>query len=363
MTAAQLDALISPISSALQDASLMDVTICFAAGDRGTDGGVNDGYAHVQYPPSDPWILCCGGTGLGNFDATAGTFDEWIWNDATGATGGGVSGYFPLPSYQSSAGVPQTLDASGGVALTRGIPDVAANSSPFSGYAIYVNGVGGAYGSFGGTSAAAPLIAGLIAQANAWHGRNIGFVNPLLYGADGSACRRVPGGMPLEPSHAGPPSPADNAYAGVTGYSAGAPGNLGWNPCTGWGVFDWPALQALIGKAKETKETKETKELKELKDVKEKESSIEKVRIIENLPSQAGAAGSFGAQLSWLQSFAAANMAQGTQLAERFEQLGREVRELRAFIRPRERPPVGEQAITEPQQHDPQAGAAADEPA
>jgi subtilase family serine protease len=136
---------------------------------------VGDGKAHVQFPASDPWVLACGGTTIGNISGQS--FDEYVWNDSfviggfagSGATGGGVSAYFPLPSYQQSANVPVSLN--GGKA-GRGVPDVAANASPNSGYyPIYCQNAA-AFGypnpyTGNGTSASAPLYAGLIAFLNA----------------------------------------------------------------------------------------------------------------------------------------------------------------------------------------------------
>jgi kumamolisin len=89
-----------------------------------------------------------------------------------GATGGGVSAVFPLPTWQADAGVPAA--STGG----RGVPDVAGDAAPDTGYQILVD---GQQQVVGGTSAVAPLWAGLIALLNQQLGRKVGFLNPQLY--------------------------------------------------------------------------------------------------------------------------------------------------------------------------------------
>ena len=217
---------VAATSNAFQDAAIQGVTICVASGDDGTDSGVGDGKAHVQYPGSDPWVLSVGGTTIGNVSGAS--FDEYVWNDTSGsfgsgATGGGISDYFvPKPSYQNNAGVPGSLnDGHDG----RGVPDVAANASPNSGYPITL---GGSPSTANGTSAAAPLWAGLIAVINAAIGANVGFVNPRLYALGLRAFRDI----------VGAPGPADNGLNGIKGYPAGP----GWDACTGWGSPNGVAL-------------------------------------------------------------------------------------------------------------------------
>ena len=128
-------AFVTAVDQAFEDAAIQGVTVCIASGDTGSESKVGDGKAHVQYPGSDPWVLSCGGTTIGNVIGTS--FDEWVWNDGSGATGGGISAIFPLPSYQVDAGVPGSVnDGHHG----RGVPDVAANASVASGYPIIVGG-------------------------------------------------------------------------------------------------------------------------------------------------------------------------------------------------------------------------------
>ena len=215
-------ALVNAVSQAFADAAVQRVTVCIASGDQGTKSKIADGAAHVQYPGSDPWALSCGGTTIG--DVTAAGFAEWAWNDSSGASGGGVSAVFPRPAYQVDAGVPASLNDGH---VGRGVPDVAANSSGNSGYPLTVTGFSSYIG--GGTSASAPLWAGLIARLNAALGEDVGFVNPVLYALGSSVFRDIV-------AH---PGDADNGLGGTAGY----PVTTGWDACTGWGS---PSGRALL---------------------------------------------------------------------------------------------------------------------
>jgi kumamolisin len=153
-----------------KDAAMLGVTILAASGDDGSSDGVNDGGQHVDFPASSPFVLACGGTRL---FANGNTItDETTWggipND--GASGGGVSGHFPTPSYQTGM-LPADFNG-------RGVPDVAGDADPQTGYQVLVDGVSTV---IGGTSAVAPLYAGLVALLNEKTGSRCGFLNPVLY--------------------------------------------------------------------------------------------------------------------------------------------------------------------------------------
>jgi kumamolisin len=214
---------LTAVSAAFEDAAIQGVTICIASGDSGAQSKIADGHAHVQYPASDPWVLSVGGTTVGDISGL--NFEEYAWNDSftfgmftgSGATGGGVSDLFPQPSYQVDAGVPPSVnDGHQG----RGVPDVSANASPNSGYPIILGGAPSLFPA-NGTSASAPLWAGLIAVVNAALGENVGFVNPVLYALGSSVFRDI----------VSEPGATDNSFAGTTGY----PVVPGWDACTGWG--------------------------------------------------------------------------------------------------------------------------------
>src|ERR1022692_978707 len=198
------------MDEAFQSAAAMGVTVCVAAGDDGSTDAVNDGLNHVDFPASSPNVLACGGTKLvasGNAVTS-----ETVWNELAnneGATGGGISDAFPLPSWQTGAGVPPSANPNHNVG--RGVPDVAGDADPTTGYVTLVDGNPDV---IGGTSAVAPLWAGLIALINESIGKSAGFINPLLYKSASTA------------------ADFNDITSGNNGaYSAGP----GWDACTGLG--------------------------------------------------------------------------------------------------------------------------------
>lgn len=236
---------LATISGKFQALAALGVT-CFAAcGDDGARSLTPDGDVHVQYPGSDPWVTSCGGTTI----STNPLFVEWVWNDFNPnaseipqATGGGVSAYFTgslLPPWQQVVTVPASLRV--GAAPGRGVPDVAGNASLNSGYELTLYGTSS--GLLGGTSAVAPLYAGLMASINASLGANVGFLNPTLYAFRDTVCRDIndqlnAGSPPNNSVPAFTNSLTGRFYPAVTGYPSGP----GWDACTGLGVIDGGAL-------------------------------------------------------------------------------------------------------------------------
>jgi kumamolisin len=197
-------------NSALEAAAAVGISICIAAGDDGSTDGVTDGLQHVDFPASSPYALACGGTHLIGSGSTI--TDEVVWNDLPdgGATGGGVSATFPLPSWQAGAHVPPSVNP--GNFVGRGLPDVAGDADPETGYQVEVD---GANIVVGGTSAVAPLWAGLIACFNSSLKTSVGYLNPTLY----QQVAAVAGTF-------------HDITSGNNGsYQAGP----GWDACTGWG--------------------------------------------------------------------------------------------------------------------------------
>jgi kumamolisin len=202
----------------LTEAAALGVTVTVAAGDNGSTDGVKDGRQHVDFPASAPHALACGGTSL-DIEG-AGVDGETVWNDGAGggAGGGGVSIEFTsVPTYQEHAGVPVNFDTKG---QGRGVPDVAGNADPQTGYRILVD---GEEQPIGGTSAVAPLWAGLVALLNQSLGKSVGFLQPRLYGEASGTFN-------------------DITVGDIGSYKAGP----GWDPCTGLGSPNGNALlQAL----------------------------------------------------------------------------------------------------------------------
>jgi kumamolisin len=210
------------LNSACQDAATMGVTVLVASGDGGATDGSSNGALEVDFPSSSPYVVGCGGTKLAIQGGVISS--EVAWNELSaneGATGGGVSEVFALPSFQSGANVPAAPNGFKG----RGVPDVCGDADPTSGYAVLVDGESTV---IGGTSAVAPLWAGLLARINQSIGKPAGYLNPLIYSASADA---------------GTSAAFHDITSGSNGgYSAAA----GWDPCTGLGSPNGAALLAAL---------------------------------------------------------------------------------------------------------------------
>ena len=207
---------LTSFDSAFQTAVALGITVCIAAGDGGSSDGANGD--NVDFPASSPNVLACGGTSIQSSGASLTA--ETVWNDGAqgGATGGGVSTVFALPSWQE--GLSATLTAGGTETLgMRGVPDVAGDADPQTGYQVLIDGTDTV---IGGTSAVAPLWAGLIARLNQAAGSPAGFVNAKLYAA---------------------PSACNDITQGDNGDFAAAPG---WDACTGLGSPNGAQIAAIV---------------------------------------------------------------------------------------------------------------------
>ncbi len=209
------------MDQSFQAAATLGVSICVASGDNGSADGVKDGKSHVDFPASSPFVLACGGTKL----IAAGDIisSETVWNEGIdSSTGGGVSEFFPLPAYQNNAGVPASVNPGGHKG--RGVPDVAGDADPQTGYVVRVDGQDFV---FGGTSAVAPLWAGLVALINQKSGNHAGFLNPLIYGA---------------------PFVGSGSFQDITSGNNGAyTAKKGWDATTGWGTPNGAKLLLSLG--------------------------------------------------------------------------------------------------------------------
>ena len=223
-----LDAMDKEIAAA----ALLGITVCVATGDDGSADMVPqnciqpndpnppqpwDGVPHSDFPASSPHSLACGGTLLAGSVTTISS--ETVWNDGCqGGAGGGVSNKFARPDYQTGIKIPLSPTGFKG----RGLPDVAGNADPATGYKIFLPGNSTV---IGGTSAVARLWSALIALINQGRaksgGKTVGFLNPLIYNNQAALHTFndiVEGNNDLT-----------GKLKGL--YSAGP----GWDACTGWG--------------------------------------------------------------------------------------------------------------------------------
>ena len=225
---------IDSMNEAFQAAAALGITIYCAAGDNGSNDGVAtnghppDRRAHVDFPASSPFVVACGGTFVRATDTMI--HQEVVWNDGTngGATGGGVSDHFAVPDYQTGVKIPKSVNPNHRVG--RGVPDIAGNASPRSGYLVRVD---GQEFPIGGTSAVSPLWAGLTARLNQALGKPVGFFHPLLYQLGGKGV--------LHDITSG-----NNDITSTGGY----PASPGWDACTGWGSPDGTKLLQALKRGK-----------------------------------------------------------------------------------------------------------------
>jgi kumamolisin len=226
------------IDQALRKAGLLGITTCCATGDLGSlaveAGSGYEKVANVIFPSSSPYALACGGTTI-TPDGNEVAWNNATWKSSPMATGGGVSGFFARPRWQAGVNVPmhRTLrsawlekDRNPKTWHGRGVPDVAANADADSGYELFV---GGRTALGGGTSAAAPLWAGLVALLNEGLSKalgrptTLGLMNSLLYRpAVAAALKDIVQGNNRLPG-SGP---------GVAYFQAGPK----WNACAGLGI-------------------------------------------------------------------------------------------------------------------------------
>jgi kumamolisin len=212
------------LDSVFQAAALLGVTVCASSGDAGSSDAMHDGHPHVDFPASSPNVLACGGTRLHLHRDNHALAGEEVWDERPhgGASGGGVSNVFAMPPWQAGAGVPRA---------GRGVPDVAGNADPASGYLVSIDGVEQV---LGGTSAVAPLWAALVVMANQRSGRTAGLITPWLY----SQAAQTPGEL------------LRDVTSGGNGAFHARPG---WDCCTGLGTPRGARLVAKLAAALATR--------------------------------------------------------------------------------------------------------------
>ncbi len=191
-----------------------------ASGDSGAYSDPSSSSPVVTYPASDPYVSAAGGTSvyLNPLNGSRVKETAWSYNPAFGwGSGGGFSAVFPEPAWQQNAAIPDP-------ARMNGLPDVALNADPFTGYQIYYQGSWSP--GWGGTSFASPEWAGITALANQALGKPLGFVNPLWFAL-------------------GQTSEYGSSFHSITiGNNGAYSASPGWNPVTGWGTPDVSNLVA-----------------------------------------------------------------------------------------------------------------------
>jgi len=243
---------LTQLNAALQADADHHVTVVAASGDAGAagepcalidalSGGISSGFVprkEVSLVTSEPLVLSAGGTTLHASRTTGAWIGESSWGLPDGgagtgfqASGGGFSHLFRRPTYQNGVA---------GIAANRGVPDVAADANPRTGFPVVTSNAGGGYmiSGHGGTSASAPLWAGIIALADQYAKRHLGFVNPAIY----RIARTPHYHRAFHDITAGKANTAEFPHGTITGYRAG----VGWDPVTGWGSPNASALVPLL---------------------------------------------------------------------------------------------------------------------
>lgn len=222
------------VNDAMKEAAARGIPVCVASGDDGSDDQVGDGLAHINFPATSPYVLSVGGTALVK---EGGGFGEKVWFDGDGlrkdhggSTGGGVSAAFPRPTWQASFNVPSVNP---NAIAGRIVPDVAANAAGSTGYFLVAQGQGQVSG---GTSAATPLWAGLLARlikANV----PVNYITPVFYQTAANSGGKTIGSLTCTDITQG-----NNNTAAAGGYSAGP----GYDAVTGWGSPKGKTLEAVL---------------------------------------------------------------------------------------------------------------------
>jgi len=243
---------VTELNAALEDDAAHHVTVVAATGDVGAAGepcalitalgGAGPSYTpmkEVTLIASDPLVLSVGGTTLDASHTTGAWIGETAWGLPYGdpgslfqASGGGFSRLFGRPSYQNGVH---------GIGAMRGVPDVVADANPHTGFPVVTSSDGGGYtiSGHGGTSASAPTWAGIIALADQYAKRHLGFVNPAVY----QIARSSHYHQAFHDITVGN-NTAEFSNKTIAGYRAGPD----WDPVTGWGSPNAEVIVPLLAR-------------------------------------------------------------------------------------------------------------------
>ena len=169
----------------------------------------------VGYPCASPNVVCAGGTTNSRSLENGNLIAQIAWSEA----GGGISAYERIPSYQAkNPFIANQLDG------YRGVPDISANSNPTTGVWVWdtfpYNGAPGGWYTTGGTSAATPILAGII-NSNGSFATSSSAELTKLYG---NSLFFLDGGG------------VTDIYYGACNFYASSFAQIGWDQCTGLGA-------------------------------------------------------------------------------------------------------------------------------
>ena len=185
------------------EAALTGITVNFSSGDSGdhTVGGTSLSTKTVEFPADLPYVTGVGGTsvligsrgqwvGEHGWQSAYSTLTNGAWTPAPPGTyssggGGGTSQLFTQPFYQAGK-VPTSISEYYGSTPMRAVPDISAAGDPNTGFEVgetqaFPDGTYWAQYRIGGTSLSSPLMAGVVAVADQFSHRSLGFINPVYY--------------------------------------------------------------------------------------------------------------------------------------------------------------------------------------
>jgi kumamolisin len=219
------------INERLASCAVKGITVIAASGDWGAQAGPYGGAypATIGTLASSPYVLAAGGTSL-LLHANNKIKLETTWNHDGSATGGGVSILYGLPSYQNNLTVSYFPVLNSAPLTVRGIPDISGNADSATGYRFFYGPLN-TFIQVGGTSATAPMIAGMIAILNQLSGKRMGFCHQLFYSNPHCFNDITTGNIGFYAANTQLPA-----------YRASA----GWDACTGLGTIKGNAIYQLI---------------------------------------------------------------------------------------------------------------------
>ena len=193
--------LLTSMNAAFSALNAANINVCAATGDNGSNDGVGGPGKYVDFPSSHPNVTAVGGTSL---VCPTGTYDSRTVESAWSSGGGGFSAVYAKPAYQRA--LPGTM---------RATPDIAFLADPNTGVVFMVN---NQYYVIGGTSVAAPIMAGYLAALVTTR-----LINPILYVAPSTCFHDIVRG-------------SNGAFSAKTGY----------DNCTGLGSINAANLRSQL---------------------------------------------------------------------------------------------------------------------